>query len=139
MQTTVARAANSWTSPVRVWNPIAPTTRPRVGRRPSDVSNSVRATRFTTSTPLPTTPDRTAIIICGRPAAIHTPLAKERPGAPMRTIFRPCLSHLTPQPSMSITCSCITGSDLASRGWFTNGPPKARIQASTSSPGMYDG
>ena len=136
MHTTVALETISWTSPVRVWKPAAPTTLPRVGNSPSEVSNSVKATRFSTSTPLPTTPERTAIIICGPPSAIHTPLAKERPGAPMRTILRPSLTQLTPQPSMSSTCSCMTGSDLATSGWFTSGPPKARIHASSSSPGM---
>ena len=61
---------------------------------------------------------------------------RRAPGAPMRTILRPSLIHLTPQPSMSIRCSYMTGSDLATRGWFTSGPPKARPQAFTSSPGM---
>ena len=136
MHTTVALAAISWISPVRVWKPAAPTTRPAVGNRPSEVKSSVRATRLSTSTPLPTTPERTAIIICGPPSAIHTPLAKERPGAPMRTILRPSLTQFTPHRSMSSTCSCMTGSDRATSGWFTSGPPNARIHASLSSPGM---
>ena len=94
---------------------MAPITCPSVGSLPSEVNSCVTATRLRTSTPLSSTPARTAIIICGPPSVIHTPFLKVRPGAPMRTICLPSFSHFTPQRSIVIRCSYITGSDFTSK------------------------